>query len=549
MLNFIKKYILLYIFILIVSVGCSRNNGKHETNYEVGGFIPKSAVAAKVSHPIIPFSALKIPEKRDDTSFKNIKAEYIKDSCVVCHVNNKMNFPKPALRGKDGKKGEAYYLGGRAGTVFTSNSKAFEQPSPAVVDAGLTSKFKQGELFFEGNFVSGKNIPFGGLGPTYMKTSCIACHPGYGRARRTKDFSEEYGNGYIATVHNPDGSIVKGYTPMLQIKAVKPYLPYAKGVKISWHEFKDKYGNRYPDGSFYNEGKKTEGSLIYPTADIIEPLLPLPKDYKVSIEATIGIYGTGLLDAITDESILDEYKRQHSIAGPVKGIHGKWIYEPSEGKKRLGKFAWHCLRATLDNGPGSNGFYNTTNVARSDRPHLYGTPEWIEKHRQLGIDVEIFEKPQHPEISDEDYENFMVWHRGLAVPAARNLEKPEVRSGMKIFNRIGCASCHKPEWTTGQYKPFPAYSNQVIRPYTDMLMHDMGPENQGRFRTYRTPPLWGRGLMHKTAGHTDMFHDLRARDFEEAILWHFGEAEFARELFRNLSKKERAYLIEFLKAL
>ena len=82
-----------------------------------------------------------------------------------------------------------------------------------------------------------------------------------------------------------------------------------------------------------------------------------------------------------------------------------------------------------------------------------------------------------------------------------------------------------------------------------MLMHDMGPDIQGRFRTYRTPPLGGRGLMHKTAGHTDMFHDLRARDFEEAILWHFGEAEFARELFRNLSRKDRTYLIEFLKAL
>ena len=80
-------------------------------------------------------------------------------------------------------------------------------------------------------------------------------------------------------------------------------------------------------------------------------------------------------------------------------------------------------------------------------------------------------------------------------------------------------------------------------------MHDMGKENMGRFRTYRTPPLWGRGLMRKTAGHSDMFHDLRARNFEEAILWHFGEAEFARELFRNLTQRERGELIDFLKSL
>ena len=82
-----------------------------------------------------------------------------------------------------------------------------------------------------------------------------------------------------------------------------------------------------------------------------------------------------------------------------------------------------------------------------------------------------------------------------------------------------------------------------------MLMHDMGKENAGRFRTYRTPPLWGRGLMNKTAGHTDMFHDLRARDFEEAILWHFGESEFSRELFRNLPEEKRSQLIKFLESL
>ena len=549
MLEFNKIHILLYVFILLAVSGCCKKGETPNPPLKDGGFIPVSAVNAGKGHVRVPFAALKNPKKWQKATFGDIKPEYVKTSCVACHVNNGIDLSAPALRGKDGKKGEAYYLGGKAGTVFVSNSKAFEQPSPAVVEAGLTSRFKQGELFFEGNFVSDKNSPFGGLGPTYMKTSCIACHPGYGRARRTEDFSEEYGNGYIATVHNPDGSIVEGYTAMLQTKSVKPYLPYARGVKISWHQFKDKYGNRYPDGSFYNDGKKTEGSLIYPTADIVEPLLPLPKNYKVSIEATIGIYGTGLLDAIADESILEEHARQHSVAGPVKGEHGKWIYEPAEGKKRLGKFAWHCLRATLDNGPGSNGLYNTTNVARRDRPHLYGTPEWVEKHKSLGIEVAAFEGRQSPELSDEDYENFMIWHRGLAVPAARNLDRPDVQKGREIFFRIGCASCHKPEWKTGFYKPFPAYSNQVIRPYTDMLMHDMGPENEGRFRTYRTPPLWGRGLMHKTAGHTDMFHDLRARDFEEAILWHFGEAEFARELFRHLKKNEREKLIKFLKAL
>lgn len=520
-----------------------------EGEFVSGGFVPEGARNLKISHPKIPLAALRPGVDSKLAKFGDIKPEFLTFSCVACHVNATVDMRLPETRNSDSSKGPAYYLGGEAGTVFISNSKSFEQPAPAVVEAGLEADFKQGEAIFEGNFVSDKGVPFGGLGPTYMKTSCIACHPGYGRARRTENFDLEYGNGYIATVHNPDGSLVEGYTDMLQTKAVKPYLPYAKGVKITWHNFVDKYGNRYPDGSPYNEGKTFEGELTYPSADIIEPLLPLPKEYKVSIESTIGIYGTGLLDAIPDEAILKEYRRQQSLVGPVKGIHGNWIYDHKSKRKRLGKFTWHCSRATLDDGPGSNGIYNTTNVARADRTKLYGTRQWLEKHESLGIDVSAFKGEQAPEFSMEDFEKFMVWHRGLAVPAARNLDNPDVLEGREIFYKIGCASCHKAEWTTGEYAPFKPYSGQIIRPYTDMLMHDMGEENKGRFRTYRTPPLWGRGLMPKTAGHSDMFHDLRARDFEEAILWHFGEAEFARELFRNLDKRKRARLIKFLESL
>ncbi len=513
-----------------------------------GAFIPRSAARGGAEHPPVPLSSLKDPSLADASTFENVKPDCIDTACVACHVNRGLNLALPPVRTPDGKPGPAYYLGGESGTVFNSTTKAFEQPSPAIEKAGLTSRFLAGEAIFEGNFVADPHVPFGGLGPTYMKTSCLSCHPGYGRGRRTGNFRQEYGNGYIAAVHRPDGSIVEGYTQMLHIFAVAPYKPYAKDVKITWKPFVDKYGNTYPDGTKYNAGKPTEGQLTYPVADIVEPLLPLPDDYRVSIESTIGIYGTGLLDAIDDSSIIGEYDRQHSFSGPVKGSHGKWLREAG-GRMRVGRFTWHCDRATLENGPGSNGLYNTTNVARSDRPFLYATPQWIAKQRELGLDTSAFEGRQRAELSQKDFEDFMIWHRGLAVPAARNLDRPEVARGRKIFYEIGCASCHKPEWKTGEYAHIPAYSGQTIRPYTDLLMHDMGDENVGRFRTYRTPPLWGRGLMRKAADHTDMFHDLRARDFEEAILWHFGEAEFSRELFRKLSAGEREDLIRFLRAL
>ena len=182
--------------------------------------MPKKARDLKIDHPKIPPAALKSKINGESAGFGDIKPEFISPSCVACHVNASVDMRLPETRNSDGSKGPAYYLGGEAGTTFTSNSKAFEQPAPAVVEAGLESDFKQGEAIFEGNFVSDKGVPFGGLGPTYMKTSCIACHPGYGRARRTDNFDLEYGNGYIATVHRPDGSVVEGYTEMLQTNRI-----------------------------------------------------------------------------------------------------------------------------------------------------------------------------------------------------------------------------------------------------------------------------------------------------------------------------------------
>ncbi len=446
----------------------------------------------------------------------------------------------------DAELSEEYYSGGLAGTVFNETSRCFEQPAPAITD---DAAFLNGETFFENNFVTGSGTPYSGLGPVYIKSACISCHPGYGRAKRVDRLSTDYGNGYTAFVHNPDGSIVKGFTVMLQIHSVDPYIPPAKDVIITWNEFVDEYGNKYPDGTPYNAGKSTEGSLTYPTAEMVDCIMDLPHDYQVSVEATIGIYGTGLLDAIADDDIISEYQRQQTMEGPIKGQHGPWITEAFDGQQHLGKFTWHCSRATLQNGPGYNALYSISNITREDRPNLYLTEEWIEKQYELGIDTTGLRRTQEAELSADDLADFMIWHRGLAVPAARNLDDEIVKEGKNLFYEGKCAECHKPSWTTSEYAYIPEYSNQKIWPYTDLLMHDMGVENKGRFQTYRTPPLWGRGLMEKAANHSDMFHDLRARDFEEAILWHFGEGKDSREFFRNLSKEQRDALVAFCKSI
>lgn len=445
---------------------------------------------------------------------------------------------------------EQYYAGGRKGTVFNVTSSAYELPVPAInSDPVLSKKFLEGEALFDANFVVNPDVPFGGLGPVYNNISCRNCHPNYGRARRVDKFNSAPGNGYIVLVHTPEGKLVDGYKFMLQIYAVPPYTPVARGVKITWKNFVDEHGNRYPDGTPYNKGKPTEGTLVYPVADLIDPQIPLPENYKVSMEATIGLYGVGRLDSIRDEDIVAEYERQQASAGPVKGRLGRWITEPHDGKKHLAKFNWRCTRATLENGPCFNGMWSVYNLTREDKPALFASEEWIRRQEEMGLDADKLRERQPVELKKEDIESLLIWLRGLAVPAARNLDDPLVQQGEELFHEIGCAECHKPSWITGEDKYLPALSRQKIWPYTDLLMHYMGEINVGFSKYFRTPPLWGRGLMKVVAGHTDMFHDLRARDFEEAILWHFGEGLEARENFRKLSAEERAALIKFLEAI
>lgn len=452
---------------------------------------------------------------------------------------------------------EEYYTGGKNGTAFVAGSNAYEQMSDAVKDV---LAFKRGEAMFENNYVTGEGTPFSGLGPVYIRSSCIACHPGYGRSKRVDNFnSDEYGNGYLVMIHDADGKILPSFTGMLQTKAVAPFLPPVdeKGIHITWKVFTDQYGNRYPDGTTY--------SLIYPEVSIDRNAInvPVPSEYYVSIEGTIGIYGTGLLDAITDADLRAEAQSQ-SQRGYAVGKLGPDITE-ADGSTHPGRYTYGCTRGTLQNGPGSNAIWNITNVTRPDRAYHYITEPYatamadnVQIQQSLGwtrdsIYNYLMSKNLPPEMSMSEFDEFMIWHRGLAVPAARNLDDPKVQEGKTIFYSIGCTACHKPSWTTGEDKYIAGYSNQKIWPYSDLLQHNLGWKDKnaspGLREWCRTTPLWGRGLSLICAGHTDHLHDLRARNFEEAILWHFGQAETAREKFRNLSKSQREALIDFLNAI
>jgi CxxC motif-containing protein (DUF1111 family) len=161
-----------------------------------------------------------------------------------------------------------------------------------------------------------------------------------------------------------------------------------------------------------------------------------------------------------------------------------------------------------------------------------------------------------PEISDEIFEHMVTYQRMLAVPVRRNLDAPEVKRGAKLFLQAGCESCHRATFKIGNVKDQPWLSDQTIHPFTDMLLHDMGEalaDGRADFAAsgseWRTPPLWGLGLQKTVNRHTRLLHDGRARDVTEAILWHGGEGENAKQAFRNMPSQDREALLKFIESL
>jgi CxxC motif-containing protein (DUF1111 family) len=165
-------------------------------------------------------------------------------------------------------------------------------------------------------------------------------------------------------------------------------------------------------------------------------------------------------------------------------------------------------------------------------------------------------KAPKPELRPDMWDAITFWTQALEIPERRDIDKPEVKRGESLFASSGCAMCHVPEWRTGKYAAVPSISNQRIRPYTDLLLHDMGPDlADGRpdFKAsgsdWRTPPLWGVGLSKQVSASTSFLHDGRARNLLEAIVWHGGEAKASRDKFTALAAEQRKDLITFLESL
>jgi CxxC motif-containing protein (DUF1111 family) len=503
---------------------------------------------------------------------------------------------------------EEYYAGGRLGTAFNETSSAYELPAPAVEQGGFLAAFKRGESLFEDPFVTtaAAESPMGGLGPLYLRTSCIHCHPGYGHGRRQTSYnSTTIGNGYLLVITDETDTYLSSLTGMPQTRAAAPFkAPVDESkIKIEWLPYSDEWGNTFPDGQPYE--------LIYPEVTIPEEAYYVPLEVtkngvtavvpynlvRVRLESTIGIYGTGLLDAIPDDSLKAEYARQEKLGVTLNTAFfagGEWVKQygnslQGNGEQHPFRFTYALSRGPLQDAAGANAIWNITNVTRSDRRYHYMTrtyatvasrdPDVQARFYDLypqysltgNVETDIYNyliappASDEPEMSDEAYVDFMVWHRGLAVPAARNLDDGTVLLGRKLFREIGCAACHRPSWTTDEDNftdpalffsnsdvRLPKYPNQKIWPYTDLVQHRLFMKNDIRTGWCRTTPLWGRGLSLKCTGAADRLHDCRARSVVEAIMWHGDARSDARrtvERFRALSREERDAIVEFIDAI
>lgn len=494
---------------------------------------------------------------------------------------------------------EDYYTGGQLGTVFDQSSSAYTQPAPAVDQAGLSQAFALGEYFFDNAF-SEKMEPFKGLGPLYIRQSCQQCHLGYGHGKRqTRYRANDYGNGYILMITDENDVVVQSFGWVAMSKATEPFKPQfdEKKVNISWENYTDEWGNQFPDGETY--------SLIYPEVTLEEGCIygklidkdgnEVPMDKaKIRLESSIGFIGTGLIDAIDDDSIMAQYRKE----GRFSKLNPQfWDNEAQDFVKNADgtlalknggivyKFDYALDRASV---LSDASFWEVQNVTRDDfRSHYVPKEYWQFAAQDPDVtsrfyayypewnltgdpskDIISFGNATNlpVEMAEKDYINYMVWHRGVGIPAARNVNSDDFKKGKQLFSQIGCASCHRPSWTTGDdklrdpYKRFTAedtrmvrYPHQKIWPYTDLVQHRLFMKNDLRTGWCKTAPLWGRGLMQVCAGHSDRLHDCRARNTLEAIMWHGcssegakSDAHWAVENFRKLTKEERQAVIKFV---
>lgn len=429
-----------------------------------------------------------------------------------------------------------------SGGVATANNATEEAFGFAYtgLNSSQSTDFGVGNSLFRQSWVSAPSSTTArdGLGPYYNAVACASCHFKDGRGRPPM-YDGELGRGLLLRLSVPGIDAHGGplahpvYGEQLQDNAILG--PTIKGqIGITYQTFTE----TLEDGTVVELKKPvyTINNLGYGS---------LGSDVMISPRIGNQIIGLGLLEAVPDATILSFADEFDSNGDGISG-RPNYVYDIESNSSRMGRFGWKANQPSIKQQVAA-AFSGDMGITSYLFPDEQCPP---------GVDCESIPNGGTPEITNINFDRVVLYAKALAVPIRRNHSEQDVLNGKKLFNDMQCVSCHKPKIQTGESYFIAGYRNQTIRPYTDLLLHDMGEglaDNASDFLAtgseWRTPPLWGIGLVKTVNKHTNFLHDGRARNLTEAILWHGGEAQSAKLKFKKLSTKEREDVLKFLNSL
>ncbi|MFN8421891.1 MAG: di-heme oxidoredictase family protein [Anaerolineae bacterium] len=457
----------------------------------------------------------------------------------------------------------------RAGvTVDDATINAFSLPLPGLSDDERRAFFV-GNAFFNDPWVTAPSSTTArdGLGPTFNATSCAGCHFKDGRgAPPTADAPDRLGLLVRLSAIDANGAFAPhpAYGDQLQDHAILG-VPAEGRFDIAWEEVAGRYG----DGTAY--------TLLHPVFTFRDPAFgPLGNVADTGAAAAGGAaatlaisprtapatFGLGLLEAVPEADIVARADPDDADGDGISGRPNR-VPDLRTGGVSLGRFGWKAGQPTIEQ-QAAGAFLGDIGITSSLHPATNCPAPQTACRKAID--------GGSPELADERLARIVLYDRALAVPAPRSADDPRVPAGAALFAAARCDACHVPAMRTaaaghnaaatdddvhaasGDVDGLPdALADQPFAPYTDLLLHDMGPgladdrpEHEATGREWRTAPLWGVGLIPTVNKHDRLLHDGRARGIAEAILWHGGEAEAARERFRTMTAAERAALVAFV---
>lgn len=444
---------------------------------------------------------------------------------------------------------------GAATVRARNNADAFSQPSANIGFEGEL-EFKVGNGLFRKIWVTApaSTEASDGLGPLYNARGCQNCHIKDGRGH-LPDGPDDNAVSFFLRVSIPAETA-------LDLQEVEDYIGAAEepnyGGQIQDFATSGLPAEAQVQISYDDVPVELEGgevvTLRKPTYDLTDlGYGPLHPDAMLSPRLTPQMIGLGLLEAIPAQDILALADEADENGDGISG-RPNLVWSIEHDKVMLGRFGLKAGTPTIRH-QSAAAFSGDIGISNPLFPNPWGE---CTEGQSTCVDAEHGDDPSHDgfEIDDQGLDLVTFYARNLAVPARRGADDADVLHGKEVFYDAGCTSCHTPKFVTNRLNDQPAQSFQLIWPYTDMLLHDMGPglaDNRAEGRAtgteWRTAPLWGIGLTKLVSGNDTYLHDGRARSLMEAILWHGGEAQAARDAIVGLSKPDRDALVTFLESL